>query len=37
MEKSVLDNTVRLRNTKKGMTTTDVRDIDGFFFQSYVV
>ena len=31
MEKSVLDITNRLINVKQGMTTTDVRDIDGNF------
>ena len=30
-EKSVLDLTVRMRNLKKGMKTTELKDIDGNF------
>ena len=31
MEKSVLDLTIKIRNRKKGMTTTEVKDMDGTF------
>ena len=31
MEKSVLDLTVKMRNQKKGMTKTEVKDINGTF------
>ena len=31
MEKSLLDNTDSLRHQKQGLTTSDVRDIEGFF------
>ena len=31
MEKSVLDITDRLRHQKQGLTTSDVRDVEGTF------
>ena len=31
MDKSVVDLTVRMRNMKKGMKKTEVKDIDGTF------
>ena len=31
MDKSALGLTINIRNKKKGMTTTEVRDVDGTF------